>query len=136
MDAAGPGPAPGTLPVVAARPAPDAGALVVEAVTVAFGLVGLGLEVLLRAAGAGPRPVLPADGGPAAPDVPAAAVVDVVLGAGWSIARAGGRVAQAGGRAAAPVVRVVLDPPLVPAVLRPSTGLDRVRAIWQEQRPQ
>ncbi len=135
MDASTPS-GPGRLPVVAATPPPDPAALVAEAVTAAFGLVALGLEVLVRAASGPVTPATPADQLAPVPQQPsAAAIVEVALGLGWGAARLGGQVAQVAGSVAAPFVRLVLAPPLVPQTLWPATALGRAASTWREQRP-
>jgi hypothetical protein len=136
MDSSTP-PGPGTLPVVAAAPPPDTAAFVADAVTAAFGLVALALEMLVRAATgpASPAPVDLADGRPARSQLPAAAVLEVGLGLGWGAARVGGQVVRLGGRVAAPVVGIALAPPLVPRALHPATALEHAATVWRRERP-
>jgi hypothetical protein len=136
MDASTPS-APGTLPVVAAAPAPDTAAFVADAVTAAFGLVALGLEVLVRAATGPPQPAAIDEGARrgVGSQLPAASVVEMGLGLGWDAARIGGRVVRLGGRVAAPVVGIALAPPLVPRALQPATVLEHAASTWRRQRP-
>ncbi len=127
---------PSTLPVVVAAPAPDTAAFVAEAVTAAFGLVALGLEMLVRAAGGTATSVPERAAGARSPSsLPAASVVEVGLGLGWGAARVGGQVIRLGGRVAAPVVGLALAPPLVPRALHPATALEHAAATWRRERP-
>jgi hypothetical protein len=51
---------------------------------------------------------------------------------GWSLTS---RTAAALGRAGAPVVRILVDPPLVPTGLRPVTMVRHSAASWRDRRP-
>jgi hypothetical protein len=61
---------------------------------------------------------------------------DAVLGAAWSGYRATSRAATALARPAAPVARVVVDPPLLPRSWRPAALVDRAALVWRQQRAQ
>jgi hypothetical protein len=62
-------------------------------------------------------------------------LADVVVGTAWGATRVTGRLAAAGGRVAAPVVSVVLRPPLVPRRLQPARGVALVTEQWRTDRP-
>ena len=97
-----------------------------QGVRVGFGVVAIVTELLLRVMA---NPDGRADAAPAG-----RGALDAVLGASWGAARLTGRVAGVTTRAARPVVGVLVDPPLVPHALRPSTALDVVAARWRDDR--
>lgn len=60
---------------------------------------------------------------------------DVVLGTAWLGYRATARVTGALAGVAGPAVRLVVDPPLVPAPLRPRSWANDAAARWRAERP-
>jgi hypothetical protein len=111
---------------------PAATEAVAELVRVAFGLVAVGLGVALRTLE--PAPASPGRTVRGA-RLPVTELADVVVGTAWGATRVTGRLAAAGGRLAAPVVAVVLRPPLVPRRLQPARGVARVAEQWRRDRP-
>lgn len=73
------------------------------------------------------------DGESASPRIHPAA--DLALATAWQASTLAGRAARTALRVAAPLTGVLVDPPLVPQALRPSTHLRRVVATWQTERP-
>jgi hypothetical protein len=63
-------------------------------------------------------------------------LADVLVGSAWGAARLSGRLAVGAARIAAPVVGVVLRPPLVPRGLQPAHGVHLLAARWQRDRPE
>src|SRR5688572_14342368 len=89
---------------------PEVAAAVTQAVRVGFGVVALGLDLLVRSLEPG-RP----GGGRQGPRLPVADLADLAVGTAWGAARLSGRVASTGSRLASPVVALVARPPGVPA---------------------
>ncbi len=111
---------------------PYASEAVTELVRVAFGLVAVGLGVALRTLDPTSTPTTRTVRGSG---LPVTELADVVVGTAWGAARVSGRLASAGGRVAAPVVAVVLEPPLVPRRLQPARGIARLAEQWRRDRP-
>lgn len=63
-----------------------------------------------------------------------APVGDAVLGAAWAGAQLGVRVLDRSWQTAAPVVGVLMEPPLVPAALHPGALLDSLARRWRSER--
>ena len=121
------------LPVTRQRASPgpaDVTEAVGELVRVAFGVVALALGVALRTVD--PPAAAP---GPVTARASVIEVTDLAVGAAWGAANLTGRLARTGGRVAAPVVAVVLRPPLVPRRLQPGEGLARMTEQWRRDRP-
>jgi len=111
---------------------------VAQGVRAGFGVLSLGLEVALRTLGESPAAMtamtaLPRKPGPR---MPVADVVDLMVGTAWGVARLTGRLAVAGARITAPVLDLVLRPPLVPRRLQPGYTVQLVTERWQRDRPQ
>ena len=81
-------------------------AAVTQAVRVGFGVVALGLDLLVRSL----EPDRPG-GGRQGPRLPVADLADLAVGTAWGAARLSGRVASTGSRLASPVVALVVRPP-------------------------
>ena len=127
-----PGPEP-TVIVVGPRPAPappDVQEAVAQAVQVAFGLLSVGISVVLRAAGE--APATPGTRRDATPLMDAA---DLLVGTAWGAARLSGRIAVTGSRIARPLVSLAARPPLVPPRLQPAHGVQELVQRWQQDRP-
>ncbi len=127
-----PGPEP-TVIVVGPRPAPappDVQEAVAQAVQVAFGLLSVGISVVLRAAGE--APATPGTRRDATPLMDAA---DLLVGTAWGAARLSGRIAVTGSRVARPLVSLAARPPLVPPRLQPAHGVQVLVQRWQRDRP-
>jgi hypothetical protein len=108
---------------------------VAQGVRAGFGVLSLGLEVALRTLGESPAamPAMPRKPGPR---MPVSDVVDLMVGTAWGVARLTGRLAVAGARITAPVLDLVLRPPLVPRRLQPGYTVQLVTERWQRDRPQ
>ena len=111
---------------------------VAQGVRAGFGVLSLGLEVALRTLGESPAAMtamtaLPRKPGPR---MPVSDVVDLMVGTAWGLARLTGRLAVAGARITAPVLDLVLRPPLVPRRLQPGYTVQLVTERWQRDRPQ
>jgi len=104
---------------------------VVQGVRAGFGGLSLGVGVALRAleesATAPP---------PSGSRVPVSDVADLLAGTAWAVARLSGRLAAAGARITAPVLGLVLRPPLVPLRLQPAYGVNLVVTRWRRDRPE
>lgn len=87
-----------------------------------FGLVAIVLEVARGADRAAPG------------ERSRAVLLDAAMGAAWSGARLASRGAELAGRVAAPVVGLVLDPPLVPGALHPRRPLEALAGRWRSDR--
>lgn len=109
---------------------PDVAEAVAELVRVAFGVVALGAAVALRSVD--PAAAVPEQRSARAP---ASELTDLVVGTAWAAARLSGRVAATGGRVGAPVVSLVLRPPIVPRRLHPGEALTRMVEQWRRDRP-
>ncbi len=125
------GPAPGASP-----PAPDLADALADAVRVGYGIAAVVVEVALRSLREPPstKPGQPRSG------LPAADVVDLVIGTAWGATKLSGAVAREGTRLAAPVLspllRFVVKPPLVPRSLQPGIAAERVIERWRHDRPE
>src|SRR4051812_15675896 len=110
----------------------DATEAAAEIVRVAFGLVAVTLSVALRrldpASASSARTVRGSR-------LPVADAADLVVGTAWGAVRATGRLASTGTRVVAPVVSVVLRPPLVPRQLQPGRGVALLAEQWRRDRP-
>lgn len=105
---------------------------VVQGVRAGFGVLSLGLEVALRTLGESPA-TLPRQGGRR---MPVSGVADILVGTAWGAARLSGRIAATGARIAAPMMGLVLQPPLVPRRLQPASRMQVMSARWQRDRPE
>jgi hypothetical protein len=95
-----------------------------------FGVAAIVIEVSRRVvAGASAGRSLEA-----APTTQLSSPGDALMGAAWAAARVGGRAVELTGWASAPVVGLVLNPPLVPRVLRPGTHVDSLARRWRADR--
>jgi|1186.fasta_scaffold16283_2 hypothetical protein len=122
-------------PVVVAD---DVTAVLHQAGRVAFGVLGLAAEVLVRAlTDSAPAPTSVPVPGRTATAAPTAAsdAADVVLGLGWRMSHWANDVAVLAFKVTSPAVRVALNPPLVPTRLRPRRFLRDVAATWVADRP-
>lgn len=61
--------------------------------------------------------------------------LDAALGASWQVLSLTGRSASTLSRLAAPMTRVVVDPPFVPHQLRMGTWIERSAAHWRQRQP-
>jgi hypothetical protein len=109
---------------------PDVQDAVAQAVKVAFGLLSVGLSVVLRSAGE--APVVPGQRRASTPVMDAA---DVLVGTAWGAARLSGRIAVTGSRVAMPMVTFAARPPLVPRRLQPGHAVQVMVTRWQRDRP-
>ena len=125
---AGAAPSDGPPLSIVVRPVPPGADRTVleQGVRVGFGVVAIVTELLLRVM------TNPSAGSDVAPAGRGA--VDAALGASWGAARLTGRVVGLTTRVAQPIVGVLVDPPLVPRALRPSTALEVVAARWRLDR--
>ena len=105
-------------------------AAVTQAVRVGFGVVALGLDLLVRSL----EPDRPG-GSRQGPRLPVADLADLAVGTAWGAARLSGRVASTGSRLASPVVALVARPPGVPARLQPGNRLGVLAERWRRDRP-
>jgi len=110
----------------------DLAEAVVEGVQAAFGALSLGLEIALRTLAESPATVPRRPG----PRMPVSEVADVLVGTAWGAARLSGRVAATGARITAPVLGLVLRPPLVPRRLQPAHRVKLMTEQWQRDRPE
>jgi len=67
---------------------------------------------------------------------PSLNLTDAVAGTAWGAARLAARLAATGARITAPVISVVLRPPLVPRRLQPARGVQVLAERWQRDRPE
>ncbi len=111
--------------VVRSEPLTVERTVVEQSLRVGFGVAALVTEAVLQA-------LVPKSGRGVGASAPA--VVDAALGVSWGAARAGGRLAGLSMTLATPVVRVALDPPLVPHQLRPLAALDTLTGRWRDDR--
>jgi hypothetical protein len=111
---------------------PDATEAVAELVRVAFGLVAVGLGVVLRTF---EPPLVTSTHTVRGPGPPVTELADAVVGTAWGAARVTGRFASSGARVVRPVVSVVLRPPLLPRRLQPGRGIERLAEQWRRDRP-
>ena len=103
-----------------------------HAVRALFGALAVAAEVLAQAlADSTARP----DAEAGRPVVLATESVNTVLGVGWWAARTTHVVVGRVRRRAQPVIRVALDPPLVPARFTPRQVLARQTETWMRERP-
>src|SRR3954452_12476447 len=124
-------------PVVVAD---DLSAVLHQAGRVAFGVMALAAEVLVRAladSASTPGPASdPASARVSAPPPRAAAdAADLVLGLGWRVAHVANDCTVLALRVASPVMALALDPPLVPARLHPRRFLRDAAVAWVADRP-
>jgi hypothetical protein len=105
---------------------------VAEGVQAAFGALSLGLEVALRTLAESPTTVPRRPG----PRIPVSEVADVLVGTAWGAARFSGRLAATGARITAPVLGLVLRPPLLPRRLQPAHRVQLMTERWQRDRPE
>ena len=114
--------------------ADDVAAVAHQAGRVAFGVLAVAAEVAVRAlAESTPAPAP----GKAELSHPTAAsdVADIVLGLGWRLAHWVDDCTVLALKVTRPAVAVALDPPLVPARLRPRRFLRNVASGWVSDRP-
>lgn len=111
--------------VVRSEPLTVERTVVEQSIRVGFGVAALVTEAVLQA-------LVPKGGRGVGASAPA--VVDAALGVSWGAARMGGRLAGLTMTLATPVVRVALDPPVVPHQLRPLTALDSLTGRWRDDR--
>ena len=105
---------------------------VAQGVRGAFGVLSLGIGVAVRALGESPGTASRQPG----PRVSVSEVADLVMGTAWGAARLSGRVMATGSRITAPVVGLLMRPPLVPRRLHPAYGLELMVDRWQRDRPE
>jgi hypothetical protein len=67
---------------------------------------------------------------------PSLGLADAVAGTAWGAVRLSVRLAATGARITAPVLAVVLRPPLVPRRLQPGYGVQVMAERWQRDRPE
>lgn len=113
------------------QPSPDLADAVVEGVQAAFGALSLGVDFALRTLAEAPATVPRRPG----PRMPVSEVADVLVGTAWGAARLSGRLAATGARMTAPVLGLVLRPPLLPRRLQPAHRVQLMTERWQRDRP-
>jgi hypothetical protein len=124
---------PQATPVVVAD---DLTAVLHQAGRVAFGVLAVAAEVLVRAlADSAPVEVAVAGSTEVSPPTAASDAADVVLGLAWRLSHRANDVAVLALRVTSPAVSFALDPPLVPSRLRPRRFLREVAAGWVTDRP-